>query len=134
METAIKGIGCLIIAALLIMGAMIILQGHAIESHGLLANGARSSFERCDQIPGAELYSPDRKTWAYLCFFEQGSRMAVQILSDQRDTDQAREITTIPKEHVSKPWNYVRTLINRDKYRVMTVWGDIPTWFLDMLP
>lgn len=108
--------------------ALVILQQHAVTKHGLGVNLTRSAFDRCDQLPGAEYYSPERQTWLYFCFVDQ-ARMAVQVLTEQRGADGSKEITTIPAEHVSKPYNYARSVITRDGYQLRSTWGDLPEWF-----
>jgi len=121
----------LLLAAACVVAA-IILGSHAIEKHGLGVNLTRSEFDRCDQLPGAEYYSPERQTWMYFCFVDF-TRMAVQVLTDQRNNPNSREITTIPAEHVSKPWNYVKSVVPRDGYQLEQTWGNLPTWFLEAL-
>jgi hypothetical protein len=117
----------LLLAAACIVAA-IILGSHAIEKHGAGVTLARSEFDRCDQLPGAEFFSEKRNTYAYLCFPDM-IHMAVQILTDQRGNSNSREITTIPSEHVSKPINYTKTLFTRDGYVLKNSWGNLPEWF-----
>jgi hypothetical protein len=117
------GAACLVTA--------IILGQHAIAKHGAGVTLARSEFN-CRQLPEAELYSEKRDTYLYLCFVDQ-IRMAAQVLSDQRDDPQSREITTIPAEHISKAQNYARSVITRDGYTLKNLYGDIPAWFKDLI-
>jgi hypothetical protein len=122
----------LLLAAACVVAA-IVLGTHAIEKHGLGVNLTRSAFDRCDQLPGFEMYSEKRNTWFYGCFVDM-THMAVQVLTEKRGNPESREITTIPSEHISKPLNYFKSVVTRDGYQMEQAWGDLPQWFLDALP
>jgi hypothetical protein len=130
MEGIIKVGGVLCAALLLVCGAVIILQQHAVERHGLnLVTQTRAQMDQCKGLPSAELC--DGRVWLYLLFYPK-DRICFQVCSGPRDDPASREITTVPQEHVTNPKNYVSNLFERG-YRFVQSWQDAPQWFIDLL-
>lgn len=130
MEGIMKLGGIIGAALLLVCGACIILQQHAVERHGArLVEQTRADMDRCKGLPSAELC--DGGVWLYLLFYPQ-DRVCFQVCSGPRDDPGSREITTVPKEHVANPRNYVGNLFERG-YRFVQSWNDAPEWFVELL-
>lgn len=127
-EAVVKGTLVLLVLVLIVVGCVSLLQytTHAVERHGEDAIQARSLFERCDQLPTAELKTTDRVL--YLCFIDEVVK-GLQVTTEEREAPNAREITSFSK---CRDWEcYLKTALQ--EYQLNRSWGDMPRWFARLL-
>lgn len=110
---------------------------HAPEKHGATAVSAiRSMFDQtgnCKHGNGAQLYSPSRDTWMFLCFHDK-ARASIWILSRHVSDPAAKEITAIPHDQMRNAATYIRNVIAKRGY-ILKGWnGTPPDWFWNALP
>lgn len=113
----------------------VIEQPHAVEKHGAPALSARDTMSQCkDKYGLMELFSPGSDKWMYVCFLDTAKSIIIQILSGKVEDPLAREITTIPTEHLSKPVQYLKNAISKGGYIVKNTWNasKFPDWWKEL--
>lgn len=131
MESVIKGVGALVVLALLIMGACIIVQQHAIERHGLSAvEQTRQMMDNCQNYDSVEF--TDGKRFILAILFP-GKKGCFQVTTGEHDDPASREITTVPQGHIRDIRSVVRGWVERRGYRVNRTWGEMPEWLMKLL-
>jgi hypothetical protein len=132
----IKPLSLLAVIALLAIGWFLLqTQQHAVERHtAVLVEPARGSFCGKDGS-GAHLVSKLQSKLDYhfyLCFLDNATKVALQVTYKEAGDPASREITTIPAEHISKPINYIRSIIKRDLLELVDWKGNLPDWFMSL--
>lgn len=144
-----SGFMFLIMLAFLGAGALFVLQRvsmpqavqavqlnlHSVYRHGDGAAAVADLFNSdgsCKPGPSVEMYSQTRGTWLNLCFHDDGASAWITI--DRISSERANnEVTTIPRAEMSKPVQYLRSVLNRDGYVVKFNHGQAPEWFQTLL-
>lgn len=130
----------LLLAALAV--AMLVLANVQLGIHSGLRHGPEAAASvsamfnpsdgTCNKGPSVEMRSR-HGTWMNLCFVDNG--VAAWFTTARMTDPSAREITAIPREQISKPAQYFRSVIARDGYKPgdFIYHGDPPQWFTDLI-
>jgi hypothetical protein len=145
------GVGLIAVIALVVMFGLGISWNHIVagitmdapqvkvfdQTHALARHGVEAALVplQCqdEKNPRVELYNPSLNKWLYVCFLEDGSKLALWVLCKQIGLCEANdEITAIPASDISKPVNYVSSVIRRG-YELVSVRGNVPGWIIEAL-
>lgn len=109
---------------------------HGPIKHGVeAAAGVSALFAKdgtCNRGPSIEMKNR-YGIWLNLCFHDDGA--SAWITTGKISDPASREVTTIPREQMSKPTQYLRSVLTRDGYKIdqFIYHGDPPKWFIDLL-
>lgn len=109
---------------------------HAPIRHGVEAAASVSSMFNsdgsCNRGPSVEMRNK-YGLWMNLCFHDDGA--SAWITTEKISDPSGREVTTIPREQMSKPVQYLRSKLMTDGYvrSDFIFHGNPPQWFVDIL-
>jgi hypothetical protein len=98
---------------------------HAIDRHGEDAIIVASMFDsqgKCNLGSSVVMQNKIGQK-LYICF-EEEKKVNLHI-----ESSEGRTITDIPAKQISKPWNYIPNVIQREGYAILRSFGDLPEWF-----
>lgn len=107
---------------------------HAPVKHGPEAAAAVSAMfaadGSCNKGPSIEMQNR-YGNWMNLCFHDDG--VSAWITTGRISDTSSREITAIPRDQMSKPVQYLRSVITRDGYVIKSEHGSVPGWFQSLI-
>ncbi len=121
MADTLKLTGIVGLLLLVLCGLVMVINGnHAELRHGLSAvQQTRDMMEKCHDYDGIKM--TDGEVWIIALLFP-GDRACLRVTTADPADPEAREITTIPMECMTRPGCYIRNLFRRG-YEVVETWG-----------
>ena len=131
------GLLLLVVVGFIFIVMPIIYQPHAPDTHGAEAvMESRIFFEDCGRDKSmVEMKNITNNRYLYICFLTNAYDIMIQVLSECRESDCAREVTTIPQNSITKARKYVIQLLKKNDYQIVRKWNadNIPQWFIELV-